>query len=718
MDSYLDIDESTKEYFIDNLVPGSDKAINLWAKHMEKYVSRARFWKPRLDIAKKCFEFEARNILTPTQRKKYWEQDKWPIEPQVMRPIVAALERMIEKAVPGSDITYEDETPPETAASPDVAKTVISWIKHKLEIHDIRKKTLHKGLVGGYPQCFWVEKARTNDLVFGGLPIKAVLRPWDSCLPPEYYSSEDGSDIDDIVFLKDVTKNELYEKYPERVKAHKDHINKIGEDEGYTERFKSGKNNDTSRDRSNLIFGQITEAKFNSISGRYFAIESIFPIRKKRMVYINTETNDFIPIPPDWSYEKQVEFEDIHPEYDFKEEIDVNVLWVVTITSDGFIWENREHWYQMDGKLPAAWYIPDTVNNQPMGMGEDLLPYVLLKTASKIEGLDQVRKGTGRVTVFEEGTIKNSQNINKELSSPEGVIIAKRGTPAKNVIATFNRTPNTTFLEYEDRISNEMKSVHFVDKFAMGATVNRQSADAKEMQYDMALSPQTRYVDNYYSYNLQIENLLCEVIPIAIPKSFIVQIKDEFGQAQKPVEVNQIGFNQESDEATIIANDLTNARYRAIPIIGDDSMASRENQMREFMELLAAIGNQLFKLDPIFLGQMFSKFPNRFAREASVFLVEYGERQQQQQGALRQEELAIDEKRELRLQKTNMEKIRRPKVAFNLSPEDIKNAPESAKLMFNWMNMYDNQMAEKEQEEQEQYKQQQQTEQPAETQAA
>lgn len=708
MDSYLDIDESSQEYLIDNLVPGSDKTINLWTKHMEKYVSRSRFWKPRLDIAKKCFEFETRNILTPQQRQKYWEQDKWPIEPQEMRPIIASLERMIERAVPGSDITYEDETPPETSASPDTVKTVISWLKHRLKIHDTRKKTLHKGLVGGYPQCFWVDKSRNNYIIHGGLPITAFLRPWDSCLPSEYYMSEDGSDITDVVFLKDVTKNELYEKFPDRVPMHKEHIRKIGEDEGYTERFKSSNNNDTSRDRSNLIFGQITEAKFNSIGGRYFAIESIFPIRKKRMAWINTETLDFVIIPPDWDNEKQVDFEKIHPEFDLKEDIEVNVLWVVTITSDGFIWENREHWYQMDGKLPAAWYIPDTVNNQPMGIGEDLLPYILLKTASKIEGLDQVRKGTGRVTAFEEGTVKNAQNIRKELSAAEGIIIAKRGTPAKNVISTFNRTPNTTFLEYEDRIGNEMQKVHFIDKAAMGATINRQSAAAKDMQYDMALSPQTRYVDNYYSFNLQIENLLCDVIPIAIPKSFIIQIKDEFGQKKEPVEVNQVGFDGENDEATIIANDLTNSRYRAIPIVGDDSMASRENQMHEFMDLLTAIGNQLFKLDPIFLGQTFSMFPNKFAKEVSVFLVEYGERQQQAQNALREEELAIDDKRESRLQKTNMEKIRRPKVAFNLSPEDIQNAPESAKLMFNWMNMYDAQMSEKEQEEnnQEQLKQQ------------
>lgn len=711
MEDYLDLDESSEQYNIALLTPTKEETTMLWTKHYEKYVSRSKFWKPRLDIAKKCFEFEGRNILTPSQRRKYISEDKWPIEPQVMRPIINSLAQMIDRAVPGSDITYEDETPPETAADPDVVKTVISFIKHKLNLIDKRKRVLHKGLVGGFPICLWAERQRSQTAISGELPIKIEQRPWDSTLPSEYYSSETGEDIKDVIFLKDVTKEELYKTFPDRVDMHKRHIEMLGEDIGYIERFKNTGNSDTSNDRSNLIYGQITESKFNSIYGRYFAIESIFPIRKKHKVLMNTEDGGFVVVPPDWTYDHKVEFEKLHPEYDLEQEIDVNVLWSVIITSDGFVWENREHWYQVDGKLPCAWYIPDTVDNQPTGVGEDLLPYVLLKTASKIEGLSQVRKGTGSVTAFEEGTIKNAQNIRKELSSEEGIIISKKGTSPREAMQRYKRSPNTTFIDYEKHIDSEIESVHKVNESSMGASVNRQSAAAKELQENLALAPQSRYVDNYYAFTLQLENLLCDVIPMVIPKSFIVQIKDEYGQKNEPLEVNKVDFKYGADEATIISNDLTSTRYRAIAISGDDSKASRENQMRQFMDLLAAVGNQLFKLDPIFLGQTFSKFPNRFAREASKFLIEYGERQQQQGAALRQEEIAIDRERESRLEKTNMEKLRRPKLAFKISPEDIKNAPESAKLMFDWMNMYDQEEQQKNELAEQQNKQNQQQQQ-------
>jgi hypothetical protein len=111
-----------------------------------------------------------------------------------------------------------------------------------------------------------------------------------------------------------------------------------------------------------------------------------------------------IILPPDWDDARKEEWLSMNPEYTVEHEIEVKTLWVTTISSDGFIWENREHWYQEDGRLPCAWYIADTVDNQPMGLGEDLLPYILLKTAFKIEGLSQVRKGTGRLRIHSTST--------------------------------------------------------------------------------------------------------------------------------------------------------------------------------------------------------------------------------------------------------------------------------------------------------------------------
>ena len=684
-EDYLQLDESSPEYAISKLIPGSDASEKLWAKHFTKYVSRAKFWKPRLDIAKKCARFERRDILTDEQRSKYWNDDKWPIEPQEMRPIIASLERMIERAIPGTDVTYEDETPPPNAAQPDTVKTVISWLKHRLKIKEVRNKTLHKGLVVGYPQCVWADKIRDVTAVPGMIPLRFSLRPWDSVLPKEYYDSETGEDIDDVIFIKAVDKAELYATFPDRVEEHKKHEDLFQNDPGYVERFKNPSQNDTAKDRSDLVFNMISEARFDSKFGRYFIIEAVFPVVKKREAWINTETFDIIPAPTDWTRDQKSRWLENNPDFMRTDDVEVKTLWVTTISSDGFVWENREHWFQENGKLPCAWYIADTVDNQPMGLGEDLLPYILLKTACKIEGLNQVRKGTGRLTAVAQGSIYNVQHLNKELSKEEGVIIVKKGHTVKDAITAIERRPNTTFFEYEDRIGNEMQSVHRISGAAMGETINRQSEKAKMLQAELSLMPQARYVDNYYSFSLQIENLICMLIPLTLTEQMIIEIKDEWGQPLEPVMVNQKQFDYGSSEARIIANDLTSARYRVEPVVADDSMASRENQMRDFMELLAAIGNQLFKLDPMFLGQTFSLFPNRFAREASKFLIEYGQRNQQSQQAAAQAEAEADKLKLDNRKLVEMEKLRRPKAAFKFSPKDIQEYPTGARLMYQWM---------------------------------
>jgi hypothetical protein len=684
-DSYLEIDESSPEYAIDKLTPESEAATRLWEKHFTRYVSRAKFWRPRLDIAKQCARAEGRNILTDAQRQKYYDEDKWPIEPQEMRPIIATLERMIEKAIPGTDVTFEDETPPPNAASPDIIKTVISWIKHKLKLKKMRNETLHKGLIVGFPQCVWASKIRGAPVVPGMLPLRISLRPWDSVLPEEYYSSETGEDIRDVIFINPISKKELYQTYPDRVGMHKRHEAQFKSDPGYRQRFENPGASDTSVDRSDLIFNMVSEARFNSEFGRYFAIEAVFPIVKKRKAWVNTETLAIIPVPPDWDEARRSKWLEYNPDFTETDDIDVETLWVTTITSDGFVWENQEHWFQKNGALPAAWYIADTVDNQPMGLGEDLLPYILLKTACKIEGLSQVRKGTGRLTAIAEGAVKNAQHLNRELSKEEGVAIIKKGHTVNDAIKSFERKPNTTFFDYEDRIGQEMQAVHRISGAVMGDTINRQSQDAKLLQAEMSLTPQSRYVDNFYSFNIQLENLICQLIPLVLNDQQVIQIKDEWGQAQEPVTVNQKQWVGWDTEAQIIANDLTSATYRVEAVVSDDSLASRENQMRDFMELLAAIGNQLFKLDPLFLGQTFSLFPNRFAREASKFLMQYGERQQAQQAQQAQLEAQVDQSKVDSRKFIELEKLRRPKVAFKLSPEDIKNSPDGAKLMYEWM---------------------------------
>jgi hypothetical protein len=233
----------------------------------------------------------------------------------------------------------------------------------------------------------------------------------------------------------------------------------------------------------------------------------------------------------------------------------------------------------------------------------------------------------------------------------------------------------------------------------LGQVNTRQSDKAKQTDIKMGLAPQAPYVENYQNFLLNTESLLCKLLPRVLTEPMVIKIKDEYGQPLPEQEVNQMGFDY-SGEAKRIANDLTSARYRAVPVIGDDSRTNRESQMKEFMQLLEAIGNQLFQLDPIFLGQTFSLFPNRFAREASKFLMEYGERQMQAQQAAQQAETEVDMVKQQQRKEIEMEKLRRPKIAFKLGPKDIQEAPEGAKIMYQIMRGMEAEAEQKEQQKQ------------------
>lgn len=703
---FLEIDESTPEYELRKLTPGSEAMLNLYHKHVTKYITRAKFWKERLNIGKRCMNALRREIFTPGQRAKYRVlEKKWPIELQLMKRVINTLSDKIESAVPGSEITYEDDSPPQYAAKPETVKTVLTWMKQQLRISDKRKKVLRTGLTTGYPICLWFEKVRGISSAPGLIPLIPSVLDWDSVLPEPFFDENKG--IRDVTFIQKMTTAQLYKTFPDRVDAHKKHLEKLQSDPFYRKRLELSDNTKTADDRRTMVFNMIGEAVFNSSGGHYMVMQNVFPISQKIRAWFNPETYDVFVPPPDWSIEQREMWLNEHQEFNMSDEVTLDTSWITVIDSSGFVWENNESWYQEEGELPCAWFIADMVDGIPCGAGEDRLPYVLLASACATEGLDQVRRGTGRLTAIAEGAIKNRESLRNELSRSEGVAITKKGIPVREAITQFVRSPNATFLDMQDRIENQLDAIDGVE-FLMGSTNPRQSEDAKRLQISQGLSQHSPYLDSYSTFDLSLENLLCKLIPRAITEEMVIQLKDEYGQKQEPVTVNGTEFDY-SGEARRIVNDIISPRYRAVATIANDSSTSRESQMKDFMQLLEAVGNQLFKLDPIFLGKTLGIFPNIFAREASKFLIEFGERQQQQMSQAAQLESQAEIEKQRRLERIDMEKIKRPKIAFKISPQDLVEAPDGAKVMYQMMKDYEaTAEAERAEEKQENQMQQQQ----------
>jgi hypothetical protein len=177
---YAEVDESLPEYATEKLDPQSAGAQKLWAKHMSLWQTWSRFWAPRLQMGKKCMNFMRRDIFTPEIRTEYRVQDKYPIEPQVMKPLINTLAGQIASLVKSSAITMEDGNPPENAASPDVLNTVISWQQQRLKLDKKSRQALRRGLVTGYPQ--WLIYDKVFEMAGLSPDLSATLLPWDAVL--------------------------------------------------------------------------------------------------------------------------------------------------------------------------------------------------------------------------------------------------------------------------------------------------------------------------------------------------------------------------------------------------------------------------------------------------------------------------------------------------------------------------------------------------------
>jgi len=361
----FNFDDTEKKYAIDNLKPGSDEWGLLWNKNLLFYETMAKFWNPRRDMGKKCMNYARMKIFTSGQRAKYEDiYKKITIEPQEMIHVINALMAQITKTVQASYVTTEDETPPPTAASAEDLDTVVAWWNAQLKIKEKKKKALRNGLITGYPQWLWFDLINTDDNM--EKIIKASILPWESTLPSYWFDEEDGSDVHEIIRFSDKTKAEMLDMYPEREKQLEEHDKlKDSRDKGYYSQLLNLDAASTSEDRKSMLYNSLNMAQFNSMGGIYRVIERNFLVKKNQVLQVNSKTGDAQILQIEWERARKNHWNNIHPEYDIERTLPVKTLWTTTISSDGMIWENDDHWFQENGKLPGVCFIADMIDLSP-----------------------------------------------------------------------------------------------------------------------------------------------------------------------------------------------------------------------------------------------------------------------------------------------------------------------------------------------------------------
>jgi hypothetical protein len=161
-----------------------------------------------------------------------------------------------------------------------------------------------------------------------------------------------------------------------------------------------------------------------------------------------------------------------------------------------------------------------------------------------------------------------------------------------------------------------------------------------------------------------------------------VEIEDEYGHREQ-AEVNVEEFDNEG-QARVVANDLTSVKYRITAVPGDDSRLSREEQMREFVQMLEAFGNTLLQLAPAFMADVMMSFPNRYAREMGRFMRQAAQQQAQAQAAEAQSEQELERMRLQTRTVIELMKVITPRLMMKTDAMDIAEAPEGFQLFFQW----------------------------------
>lgn len=684
MYDFMNIKESDPKYDIKNLTAGSEASKEIFNKAVSIYESWARFWSERISVGKKCMNFMRREIFTAKQRGFYVNvQEKIPVEPQEMKPVIDALVGQVSQTVRSSTVTMEDGDPPETVARPETVAKVLKWWQNRLKIKRTSDLILRDGLITGYPVWIWFDKTP----IPGGGPgeAKATRLRWDSTLSFPHFEKEDGSDIKEVIRLYDRDYDEMYRMFPERKAEHKRHLDLIN-DRDFQKNYWQLDQSTSSSDRNNTIYNRISSATHDAMLGKCLVIERYHPVYDEVECFVNEATNDIQVIPPDWPEWKYDAWKNAHPEYDLRVTDEIPTLWMTTVSSDGFIWENKRHWYQENGNLPGICYIADMVDNITTGKGDDMIPYVLQIAVCETEGLAQVRTGTGTISAVVESALKHPSRFEKEMSKENGVLVFKKGTNIDQEFKTIQRKPNDTYHVMADRARDQLKEAHAVNDTVMGISNPRQSNRSKETDLQSGLNPQSPYVLNFAEFNLNLAQLMVNMMPYCLTEEQIIQIEDEWGTKEKPETVNQVGYNNETGEAEIIANDLTAIPYRVVAVPGDDSNTTREKELKEFVSLLEAVGNTLFQIDPKVLATIFRGWPNYFARQAGQSLMQFAEQNQvqQQQSVMAEQEAKIAEAETKA--RVEMEKIKKPRFNIRLSPTDLKEAPIGTQLFINMLN--------------------------------
>jgi len=331
----------------------------------------ARFWQTNLIKGRECWDYVVGDIFDQTEIDDYDLKEKLIINiPGLINKVNSIESMQLSGRRNGVIIPLGDSDAPDK----ETMNHVLQAIQRSNNVPSEKTMTFTDGMVTSYPQFMWFDKDLSWDQAKN---LDVYHEHWDSVLVDPYFTRQDLSDCRRIIRVRLMTKEEMKINYPKR----KDVIEKeIMEGTHPKDYFAQQTFSSEERDR---LYQQINSAQdsFNQ-TGKMYVIESQFFVYIEMTVWHDTETGDYLMLPPEWDQPAINRWTEMHQNMK-QVKRDVRLLWVTASAQSGVLLENNKHWFQKN-EYACEMYIPKMWNNKPRGMIE------FLRGTTKAESVGRV----------------------------------------------------------------------------------------------------------------------------------------------------------------------------------------------------------------------------------------------------------------------------------------------------------------------------------------
>jgi hypothetical protein len=645
------------------------------------------FWRVYLDRGQELFDKYDGKILTDEQRAVYEEvEDKYTIEPPIMKSPIRSLLGHIVKARKSGEIIVEDgdyDNPNddinEIATMNIVLKDLETKTKEQLKV----REAIHDSLVACYPNVLvWEKRKPSYDN-----PLKYNLhkKPWNSCVfGPINANEPDLSDIRELVYFDLRSMDDLIENFPEMKDQVEAHWSSKKPDDRM---IASVMNWDVQKSADEIEYlRSIINTASGNMSGSIGLIpvcQRIFPVRIKEEVYVNTadsEGETHVILPETWDEKRKTKWaEENKDKYDGPFEKETIVLWRTVVTQSGLVLCNKKHWFQEGGRLPATIFVPCMLNGKPSGPTVDMKDEALRNCVAQIEYLDDMRKGNGMLMTTREGALLNIDKIPEEACKSFGVAIIKKDFPGSrdDAVGFQQRQSTTAWRDYGDFAKQNMYDNTRLNETMQGESEPRQAAIAKENEIAQALITNAIYMDNFNYQWENSQNVKLAMVPHIYNDSMIeVSGFDPTTQQEMKTTVNVPQYGMTGEKESVL-NDVTSRKYKWKVSAVDDSPTAKSRMMNEAMNIFNSSVGPLLQGDPSgdFLASFMSSLDN-------AMLVKFGhalseKAKQKGKAAQQAEQVQADKDNQLNMVKAQaeLEKAKKAGVTLNFTGEQLAQYP-------------------------------------------